>query len=267
MGEAAERWRTALGAWAIPQRILEQATESPYGFSVDVFARAADDAATTATPSRLRALAWIRAGGSVLDVGCGAGAASLALLAHATRLVGVDEREAMLEAFSERCERHGVEHAEVHGRWPDVAPLVEVCDLVVCHHVFYNAPDLHAFADELDAHARVGVVCELTAHHPLAWMNPLWSELHGIERPDGPTAEDAAAVLFELGADVRVERFSGPGRVEVGTEATVEFVRRRLCLPPDRTPDVRAALEQHPPPPSRELVTLSWTPRRHGQAH
>src|SRR3954468_24194750 len=74
---AAERWRDELSAWAIPPDILAAAPEPPWGFPVELF-RA--DAESPDTPSRDAALAALPDGGTVLDVGCGGGGASLALV-------------------------------------------------------------------------------------------------------------------------------------------------------------------------------------------
>ena len=67
------------------------APESPWTFPVDLFASRADAAARQfePTPSNLRALEALPEHGAVLDVGCGAGAASLPLAVRAGRLVGV----------------------------------------------------------------------------------------------------------------------------------------------------------------------------------
>lgn len=66
-------------------------------------------------------LETLPARGSVLDVGCGAGAAGLSLVPPAGLLVGVDAGAGMLAAFAERAAARGVRHLLVEGRWPDVA--------------------------------------------------------------------------------------------------------------------------------------------------
>src|SRR5262249_36359587 len=77
-----DRGASGRAAWAIPDEILARAPESPWGFPVDPFRaraeRSADGAA--ASVSARRALEALPEGGSVLDVGSGAGAASLALV-------------------------------------------------------------------------------------------------------------------------------------------------------------------------------------------
>src|SRR5438105_9452665 len=103
MGAAADRWREALASWAIPEDILARAPESPWTFPVELFASRARAAPATLTPSNRRALEALPEGGTVIDVGCGAGAASLALVPKAGRLIGVDPSASMLEAFQDKA--------------------------------------------------------------------------------------------------------------------------------------------------------------------
>src|SRR5436309_592020 len=120
---------------------------------------AADEAAhAEPTPSNRRALEAVPEGGTVLDVGCGAGAASLPLARRSSRLIGVDSSAEMLEAFVERARAAGVEAETIEGVWPDIADQAPAADVVVCHHVFYNAPNLTTFAQGLGDHARTRVV-------------------------------------------------------------------------------------------------------------
>jgi SAM-dependent methyltransferase len=196
---AADRWREDLESWAIPRRILAKAPESPYHFPVQLFASRADAAAGQLTFSNERALEALPEGGVALDVGCGGGAASLPLARRASRLIGVDSSSDMLTEFVNRVRAAGLEHAAVEGRWPDVADQTPMADVVVCHHVAYNAPELETFALRLADHARRRVVMELTVTHPLSPTNELWLRFHGVVRPERPTADDAEAVLREAG--------------------------------------------------------------------
>ena len=256
---AARRWADALAGWAIPEPILAGAVDSPHGFDVGLFTRIAEDALETETPSQRLAREVLPAGGSVLDVGAGAGAASLPLVPPAGRVVGVDEQDDMLAAFAERAAARGATHAQVRGRWPDVADAVPACDVAVCHNVLYNVAAIEPFVLALDARAHERVVVEVSDGHPLAWLAPYWRRLHGLDRPTRPTAGDAFAVLTALGLDPRIERWSRPHRWDVEDEdALTEFVRRRLCLPPERGDDVRAAVRAEPPAPSRPVATLWW---------
>jgi SAM-dependent methyltransferase len=256
---ANSRWSEMLGDWAIPDRLLASAPRSPYFFDPQVFRSAAEESLTRAddTPSDAAAREVLSSDGSVLDVGCGAGAASLRL--RPARLCGVDSNSTLLKAFAEVAAGSGIEADTVEGAWPEVAALCPVADVVVCHHVLYNVPDLASFATALHAHARRRVVIELTAVHPMDWMAPYWHALHGLVQPDHPSAEDAVAVLTEAGFVVEQERWSRAYQMigESG-DAALERTARRLCLPAARLDELRRVLETDPPPKERDIVTLWW---------
>lgn len=243
-----------MAAWTIPDLILGAAPEPPYRLDPAAFRRP-DHAADT--PSRRMALAALPAGGSVLDVGAGAGAASLALVPPAGRITAVDTAADMLAAFAAAAEDAGVAHEEVQGRWPDVADAVCSADVVVCHHVAYNVADLGAFASALAMHARSRVVLELTTVHPWQPMNPLWKALHDLDRPDGPTADDARSVLAEVGIAALEVRWRRSGRQPEVTPETVAHARRRLCLPAARDQEIADLLEGVPLRPDT-IATLWW---------
>ena len=259
-GNAARRWQEDLDSWAIPPEILAAAPETPWGCPPGLFARAAqralDSQAAAPTPSRCRALEALPEGGSVLDVGAGGGAASLPLCPPAATVTAVDQSPQMLARFADLAERQGIGHTEVEGLWPDVAGRVGPVDVVVCNHVLYNVGDLVPFVTALTDHARRRVVVEITATHPQALLNPLWEHFHGVARPTRPGADDAVAVLRDLGLDVGIEEFEGPLRWhDDHQDELVAFTRRRLCLPPERDPEVAALL---PSPVPLRHVTLWW---------
>ncbi len=242
-GTAADFWSEALGRWAIPEEILAAAPESPWTFPVELFATRADAAAASPSSSARRALEALPEGGTVLDVGSGAGAASLPLARQAGHITAVDTSEAMLSAFAERARDAGVGFDALIGRWPDVAGEAPVVDVVVCNHVFYNAPDLGPFVLGLTRHARRRVVVELTPRHPTSDMNPLWLRFHGLVRPTEPTADDAAAVVQEVtGAEPSREDWTEPPGGSLPRDQMVAWIRRRLCLPSDRDPEVEDAI-------------------------
>lgn len=258
-----ERWRSGLRGWEIPPEILAAAPESPWGFPTAIFAKHADDAVARAedTLSDAAARQALPAGGSALDVGCGAGAAALRLATGTPRaglLIGVDSGPGMLEAFAARAEVAGVDHRQIAGQWPDVAEACPAADVVVCHHVFYNVSDLAPFAQALTARARERVVVELTDVHPLVWMAPMWEAIHGSPRPPGPSADDAAEALQDAGINLRSTTWWRPFTLAQGTEDRVVFLRRRLCVGADRDAEIRALLAEHPPPDEREVTTLWW---------
>ncbi len=263
VGEALARWQAGLAGWAIPPEILAAAPESPWGFSTAVFAQQADAAVGRAedSPSDAAARAALPDGGTVLDVGCGAGAAALRLAAgapRAARVVGVDPSAGMLEAFAQRAAAAGVEHLTVEGHWPDVAGDVPTADLVVCHHVLYNVADLVPFCAALTGRARRRVVVELTGLHPLYWLAPIWRAVHGSSRPEGPTARDAWQALRDAGLDVTLDVWPRDYALMQTADDRVAFVRRRLCVGPERDAEIARLLDEFPPAPERDVATLVW---------
>ena len=257
-GAAAERWASELAAWAIPDHIMAVAPESPWAFTPALFTAPTEPQPDT--PSRLRAREALPEGGSVLDVGCGGGAAGLALVPPAGRVTGFDQSQELLDLFSARAAELGIEYEAVQGDWPENASRVGPADVVVCHHVAYNIPGLAAFALALSAHARERVVMELSDRHPRYWANHLWRHFWDLERPEGPTAEDAVAVLSEAGIEPKVERFPRIGRT-IPRETRVASLRRYLCLPADRDPEIDALLGDDVGG-TGEVVTLWWEPGR-----
>jgi SAM-dependent methyltransferase len=258
LNELLERWRTDLAAWAIPDHVLAAATESPWALPERAMARRADhQMAEPGGPSFDRAWAALDPPGSVLDVGAGAGAASLPLVPRATALTAVDENPSLLAALATRAT--GVPTTTVVGRWPDIAGEVPAADVVTCHHVLYNVPDVGGFVWELDAHARRRVVVEVPVNHPLSPLNSLWLRFHDLHRPERPTVEDLLAIMDTMGLSVRYERWQRAAFLGYQGDEAVDFVRRQLCLPPERTAEVAQALAATPPVP-RELVTIWWGP-------
>lgn len=251
---AAARWRGLLEARAIPAEIRAAAPRDPSRHDP---ARFIPPANPEDTPSRRAALQLLGAMGAVLDVGCGAGAAGLALLPHVSHLTGLDHAEDMVRAFERACAERGVSHRSVLGPWPDTAPQAGVTDVVVSHHVGYNTVELGPFVVALGAAARRGVVVELHSVHPGAWLDPLWLQFHGLRRPPPATVDDVLAVITEVGIHPQVQRWSRPAQPR-HSEAEIDFSVRRLCLPAQRRNEVAEAVARLGPR-HRDLVTISWS--------
>lgn len=256
-GTAAQYWADALAGWRIPEEILAQAPQSPWIHPVELFT--VDDAVPD-SPSHALAREVLGVGGSVLDIGCGGGRAAFAVTPPATEVVGVDHQQGMLDAFAAAAARRGVAHTEILGEWPEAAAQTPVADVAVVHHVAYNVANLAGFARAVGEHARRRVVFELPQRHPLSTMAPLWQHFWNLERPAGPTADDALAVLVEAGLPARLTSWeeTGDRRPDLPLARRVEFTRIRLCLPADRDDEVAEVLASVGPPPPRRLAALWW---------
>lgn len=267
--ELLDAWRADLSAWVIPAHITAAVPESPWVLPHQVFTRRADRlAAAPSGPSFERAWTALDPPGEVLDVGAGAGSACLPLLPRTTALTAVDSDAGLLSALAQRATTLGhVVHC-VTGGWPQVAAGLPPADVVTCHHVLYNAPELAPFITALTTHARRLVVAELTDTHPLTSLNELWLRFHGLRRPSGPTAGDLLAILTAMGLAPQSQRWRRPGGADYASFGElVEVTRRRLCLPASRRDEVAEALAEtgsRPAEPAdlgssgREAVTVWW---------
>lgn len=250
MGDAARRWSELQAGRGIPPEILAAAPADPWTHDPRDFG-APDVPADT--PSREAGLALLAQRGTVADVGCGGGDAAFALVGPMTRVTGTDQQADMLEVFAAGAAARGLACETVHGRWPDVAAAAGTADVVLCHHVLHNVVDLAPFLAALTAAATRGVVVEMLPEHPMAWLDPLWARFHDLHRPPSATADDAVAVLAELGVAAQVRRWPRARR----HPHDPAWVTRRLCLDPARSGEVEAALAQIPPR-RPDAVTLAW---------
>jgi precorrin-6B methylase 2 len=267
---AVDAWREQLRAWVIPDDILRPAPESPYGYPREPFERRGVQVGVARdSPTTARAAEALGDGdGTVLDIGVGGGGTSLPLREVAATIIGVDASSSMLDAFTRAAAASGTASTGILGTWPEVSPIVPSADVVTCGHVLYNVQDIAPFVHALQAKAHRRVVLEITERHPWAWMHDLWLRFHGLERPRGPTADDALAALAELGIYAATQE--RPADEQAGFERredAVALVRRRLCLSANRDPEVEDALGDRlsrredrwsAGPVAEGLVTLWW---------
>ena len=248
-------WANALAQWAIPQEILAGAQTSPWILPPVLF-QIPDEISKTISYDR--AFEALSVGASVLDIGCGGGIAAFALAPPATHVIGVDHQSEMLEMFAQNATKHGVSCEIFEGFWPKIAAKVPVADVVLCHHVVYNVAEIEPFLQELDSHAKSRVVIEMPTKHPLTYMAGAWKYFWNLERPSQPTSIDLMEVLKEIGIDARVQYWTGPVREGIDIEQEIEFMRIRLCLPPERFSEVREYAIEYPLPRAREIATIWW---------
>ena len=252
---AAEKWRRDLAAWAIPDEILNQAPESPWIHPPELFDL---PDVIAPSPSHDRAREALGTEASILDIGCGGGIATFALVPDVQQAVGVDHQAAMLAMYEQNGERFGVPVTTIAGDWPEVAAETPLCDVVAVHHVVYNVGDVVPFLAAANDHARKRVVLELPTAHPLATMSDAWRHFWSLERPKDPTPNDLLEVLEEMGLSPRLEVWDGTMRTEQNLDQAAHFMRIRLCLPKEREAEVREFLASADLPPTRELATVWW---------
>lgn len=253
-----DSWRQALLQSAVPQEIIDNSPEPEVSLEPERFRwRPEEDATQPVRPSRRRALEALPDKGTVLDVGVGGGASSLGLAPRVGTIVGVDPMPGMLESFEASAREAGVAPQVVLGSWPEVAGEVGPADVAVCHHAMYRVAEIEDFVTALTDRARNRVVVELSAHWPLAGLNPLWKAIHGIDRPDPLVADQVQAVLTAMGLAVEREDIVLPPRVQDVNPRLVTFARRRLYVGPDRDPEIEHFLRTREPQEHR-VVALWW---------
>ena len=265
---AAAKWRRDLESWVIPQELLDAVPDSPYGWPANLWRRRSASARNRQSGFTLELVIRLLAEGSdpaaLLDVGAGTGRVALPIAAAGWTVTAVERDPGMLEAL--RSEATGQSIDVVEGSWPDVP--VGHFTVSLASHVAYDVADIGPFLRALTEHGST-VVLEVTDRHPWVGLGPLYRELHGLDRPDGPTAEDLIAVVEEVtGVATSVERWRRPGDLwfESWDEATA-YYGRRLVLPGERWPELTALLGERlvekdgrlvPTGEDRDLVTIWW---------
>jgi SAM-dependent methyltransferase len=253
--KASEIWRNSLADWAIPQEILDQAPESPWIHPAALF-NIPDVIEMTLAHKLAREL--MPDGGTVLDIGCGGGLAAFATTPPATKVIGVDHQEDMLEMFSANAKLRNLDFETYLGFWPAVADEVPIADVVTVHHVVYNVSEIVPFITALNSHARKRVVIEMPIEHPLSTMRAAWKHFWNLNRPTKPTPEDLMAVLAEMGITAQVKYFTGEMRNEKALEDATKFMRIRLCLPVEKEDEVRNFFANEKLSIARELAVIYW---------
>lgn len=241
--EIANRWSRQLGEWAIPADIIASAPESPWLFDPRAFTPVYGEPLNR-TQEAIFDLLGRSPGRSVLDVGAGAGACVLPVGASIRSLLAVDRNPAMLEQLA--IESESIPEMLVETRVGDFLAIESDLgryDVVTSQNVVYNVEDIFGFLSALIAHANIGVVIELTLHHPHYGLNLLWQRFHKLQRPSTPSATDVIEALSVLGNTPKVLLGAGVPR-PLGKADLVISTRRRLCLSPRDDVAVQEALEE-----------------------
>ena len=242
LGFIGRRWSSQLAGWEIPAEIVAQAPSSPWTFDPKMFL---PDLGGGYSPSHL-ALLDLVAGIErplVMDVGAGAGNAVLPVGDRIDQLLAVDQSAEMLETLAGVAGGFPNLRLDTRlGNFMEIASELPVADVVTCHHMVYNVADMPALLQLLIDHARVGVVLELTLHHPHYSLGLLWERFWGLQRPAGPSAADVIEALYAMGQRPTVSIYEGPRRT-VDPEVKVGSFLQRLCLGAERSGEVVEAID------------------------
>lgn len=249
--DAGDKWRSALGLWAIPKEILDQATESPWIHPPTVFQL---PATIQDSPSHRKAREVSPQ--SFLDIGCGGGIAAFAT--DASLVIGVDHQPEMLKMFRENALQKSREVQVFEGFWPEISSEVPKADVVAAHHVLYNVQEVEDFLLAMNSHAQKRVVIEIPQRHPQSPASGMWKHFWNIDRPTVPSPDDLMDVISSLDISAECQLWEGPLRRETDIDQEAEFSRIRLCLPESRRSEVKDYLESHPSPDTRPLATIWW---------
>lgn len=269
----ASRWRAQLEAWAIPERLLEQADESPYGWPAELWRRRTRDSRSRRenTPTTSLVAQMLGDEGTLIDVGAGTGRSCLPYARAGHRVTAVEKDVGMAAGLQQEADVEGLEVGVVVGAWPKAQVSVEPADVVLSSHVVYDVPGIAPFLGGLHHWARRGVVLEMTDVHPWTKMNHLYRAIHDLDRPAGPSVEDLVEVIVtELDQEVGLVRWERPPDLWfLNWDEILDFYCKRVVVPRQRREELRPLLqplvtargerlyvEEGP----RSLVTVWWLP-------
>lgn len=269
------RWKADLESWAIPESVLQQADESPYGWPPELWRRRTRESRTRSetTPTTSLVSKMLGPDGTLIDVGAGTGRSCFPYARAGHRVTAVEKNPGMAAGLQEEADSEGLEVEVVVGAWPGAAASAPVADVVLSSHVVYDVAEIGPFIRALGSHCLRGAVVEMTHVHPWTNMNYLYRAIHDLDRPEGPSVEDLVEVIVsELGAEVGVVRWERPPDLWFRTwEEVLAYYGRRVAVPRARRAELRPLLEEHVVARDdrlyiedgpRTLATLWWSPDR-----
>ena len=272
-GSPSGRWKADLESWAIPESVLEQADESPYGWPPELWRRRTRESRTRrgTTPTTSLVTEMLGVDGTLVDVGAGTGRSCLPYARAGHRVTAVEKNPGMAAGLREEADAEGLEVEVLVGAWPDAAVSTPVADVALSSHVVYDVADIGPFIRALGGHCRRGAVVEMTNVHPWTNMNCLYRAIHDLDRPEGPSVEDLVAVIVsELGVEVGVVRWERAPDLWFRTwDDVLAYYGRRVAVPLARRAELRPLLKEHVVARGdrlyvedgpRTLATLWWSP-------
>jgi SAM-dependent methyltransferase len=178
-------------------------------------------------------IAELQRGGTLLDVGAGAGRYCVPLARLAGRVTAVEPSQGMRDELKGAAAKAGVANIDfVMTTW-EAAPA-QLHDVVLASHVLYAIEDIAPFVLKLDRCARRACYIAIRVDQLGTPMTDLWREVRGMEPPPEPAFPDLLNLLFALGIrpNSRLMTLDPLGRFSDLDDA-VDFARRQLFLTTD----------------------------------
>ncbi len=206
-----------------------------------------------------------------LDIGAGGGRFAIPLSTRVTSVVAIEPSSAMRETLIEAARQPDAGSIEVLDlRWPPADDtIVPVADVAFAANVLYDIPDLGAFLDAMERHARRTCIALVTDRAPSTPHPQVWEALYGEPLCALPALPELLAVLGALGRRADVQTFPVRPSVPMSPEAAVEEMRWRYWVTPgsERAARLSALLVEHfgtadglvtLPPRFNYLGVVSW---------
>lgn len=244
--ETDKRWSKGLQAWGIPEEILNRAEQSPWSFDPEQFRFQPDQPLSPSALQLRKILGSIKTEhSSVLDVGAGAGNAFMGAIDLVRTVFAVERSPDMAKVLRRELSEENLDVYEVIEQdWMEEGARRPKATVVTSSHMVYNVAQLSHFVESLLSCAESAVVIEMTARHPHYPLNWLWDRFWGIKRCGEPSAFDVVEMAqLVSGLTPKVEVFYRPERGG-SQRQSVESVRRRLCLKPERDEELEELISQ-----------------------
>lgn len=198
------------------------------------FRRATQSRADETDPLIERVLSHLTPESTVLDVGAGVGRHALELAKTARWVTAVEPSEGMRSILQAEAAERGIRNLTVvPSTWE--AAEVEPCDVAICSHVVYTAPDIRLFLEKLQDKSRRYCFMTIRTVQRELFLEDLWQRLHG-ERVPEPGAIELFNALHQcvgIVANLEIVPFR-IGRASLATfasfEEALDSIREQLYL-------------------------------------
>lgn len=231
----AQEWRAIFEARQAQQLKRSRPEGDVWGDRSDRFARRID----APDPVRDRVMEWIRPEDTLLDVGAGAGRYAVPFAAKAREVIAVEPSPGMGQRLNEEAQKRGRNNVRlIASDW--LAADVPNADIVFCSNVLYFTPEIEAFVQKIDQHARRIAAIVLRVDQGQSGLAGIYQEIWGEPMAPEPSFIELYNVLHQMGivADVAIcASYAGPGRYDSIEQAEAEA--SRWLFPSDDTAKAR----------------------------